>query len=275
MKEVKGNGASGELLTAEQEADLARRVAAGDTTARDEFINRNQGLVKMIAYRYVNSCSGLELEDLTQAGNIGLIHAVDKFDPSMGYKFSTYATWWVRQAITREIIDRDAALRLPVHVYEKLRRIRRASADIEQRTGKPATDAEVAAALGESEDNVEAFREMSYIGNAVRIDAPIGDDGDATLGDMLPSSDDDPSVLHDAVSLRAEIEFALEKLDPREQAVIKMRFGLDDGQERTLDAVGAKYNVTRERVRQIIDRALKKLRSPRIAKLLLSVYMDN
>lgn len=259
-----------DLLTAEQEIELARRVACGDIAARDEFVYKNQRLVKQIAYRYVNSCSDMTLDDLTQAGNIGLIHAVDKFDPDKGYRFSTYATWWIRQAITREIVDKDATVHLPVHVHERLRKVRRAASDIEQQTHCEATAAEIAVALGVDEEEVKTDLEILYMNKTVHIDAPLGDDGDATLGDVLPG-DNDTADMSERSSVRADINAALEHLSPREQAVIKLRFGLIDGMQHTLDEVGAAYGVTRERVRQIINKSICKLRRPAIIKRLKDV----
>lgn len=257
-----------ELLTAEEERELAKRAQAGDKAARDRFICSNQGLVKMLAYKYVNACVGLDFDDLCQAWNIGLMTAVERFDPDKGYRFSTYAIWWIRQAITREIMDKDNPVHIPVHVHEKLHAVKRVMADIAQKTGRSATVKEVATVLGEPEEKVATYIGVLSSGSTVSIDKPIGDDDSATLIDMLESDGLSPEEIADAVQLRMAIEKALDKLPPREQAVLKMRFGFTDGKAHTLEEVGAAYGVTRERVRQIETKALRKLRNPLVVKLL-------
>lgn len=266
--EVMPNSVEFELLSAEEEKQLAARVKAGDKSARDRFVCGNQGLVRKIAYKYINACAGLDLDDLCQAGNIGLLTAIERFDPEKGFRFSTYATWWIRQAITREIMDKGNMIHIPVHVHEWFHAARRAATQIEQATGKPATAEEIATALGEPVEKIVAYLEMVNPGGIVSIDKPVGDDDSASLIDMIPDDGLSPQEIADAVQLRTAMEQVIEKLQPREQAVVKMRFGFNDGKSHTLEEVGAAYGVTRERVRQIQDKALRKLRNPRVAKLL-------
>lgn len=265
--EVMPNSVEFELLSAEEEKQLAARVRAGDKSARDRFVCGNQGLVRKIAYKYINACAGFDLDDLCQAGNIGLLTAIERFDPEKGFRFSTYATWWIRQAITREIMDKGNMIHIPVHVHEWLHAVRRAATQIEQATGKPATAEEIAAALGEPVEKIVTYLEMVNPG-IVSTDKPVGDDDSASLIDMIPDDGLSPQEIADAVQLRTAMEQVIDKLQPREQAVLKMRFGFNDGKSHTLEEVGAAYGVTRERVRQIEAKALRKLRNPRVAKLL-------
>ena len=257
-----------ELLTADEERELAERAKAGDKQAWDRMVCSNQGLVKMIAYKYVNACTGLELDDLCQAGNIGLMIAVRRFDPNKGFRFSTYATWWIRQAITREIMDKGYLVHIPVHIHEKLHAVRKAAASIEQTTGKPATAAEIAAVLDEPEEKVATYMSISNSGSSVSMDKPLSDDDGTALIDMLPYDGLSPQDVADDMQLQIAMEQAIGTLPPREQAVLKMRFGFTDGKPHTFEELGEAYGVTRERVRQIQEKALRKLRNPHVAKLL-------
>ena len=257
------------LLTAEEELELAKRSAAGDEAAREKLVYCNQRLVAMVAFRYVGACHGLEFDDLKQAGNIGLLQAVKQFDYKKGFRFSTYAIWWIRQAITREISDKDRTIRIPVHVSEQLTKIRKTAAQIEQQTGNPATAQDVAAALDRPVKKIVGLWDMAWNNPTVSLDKPMGDDGDVTVENFLMIEDDNtPQSNADKDELRQQIGSAVSLLSPREQAVIKMRYGLDDGMPRTLEEVGAAYNVTRERVRQIELKALRKLRSPKVKAIL-------
>ena len=256
------------LLTEEEETELAKRSAAGDLDAREQLICCNQRLVSMIAFRYVGLCHGLEFDDLKQAGNIGLMQAVKLFDYSKGFRFSTYAVWWIRQAITREIADKDRTIRIPVHVNEQLVKIRKTAAKLEQQTGMPAAPADVAATLGISTEKVEDLWDLAWGTPTVSLDKPIGDDGDITMESFLADEDNTPQSDSDAQQFKQQIAAVVSILSPREQAVIKMRFGLLDGTPHTLEEVGLAYRVTRERVRQIEAKAIRKLRNPKIIAML-------
>ena len=256
------------LLTEEEELELAKRSAAGDESAREKLICCNQRLVAMIAFKYVGVCHGLEFDDLKQAGNIGLMQAVKLFDYTKGFRFSTYAVWWIRQAITREISDKDRTIRIPVHVNEQLIKIRKAAAKIEQQTGKVATAAEVAAAISSPVGKVEELWDLVWGTPFVSLDKPLGDDGDITMESFLADEENTPQKDSDAAQIRQQVAAAVALLPPREQAVIKMRFGLTDGTPHTLEEIGDAYGVTRERVRQILSKAIRKLSSPKIKALL-------
>ena len=261
-------GESDDLLSAEEEIELAKRSAEGDVEARNILVCKNQRLVAMIAFRYVGMCKGLEFDDLKQAGNLGLIQAVKMFDYTKGYRFSTYAIWWIRQAITREIADKDRTIRLPVHIGETVLKIRRTAAKIEQQTGTPATIEDVAAALDMPPQKIKELWEMAWTTPTVSLDKPIGEDGDSTLESILTDPSDSPQEQADAAELKTKVSGVLSRLSPREQAVIRLRYGLIDGRPRTLEEVGEEYHVTRERVRQIEAKALRKLRSPRLSAML-------
>lgn len=213
-------------------------------------------------------CKGLEFDDLKQAGNLGLMQAVKMFDYTKGYRFSTYAIWWIRQAITREIADKDRTIRIPVHISETVLKIRRTAAKIEQDTGKPATIDDVAAALDIPPKKINELWDMAWTTPTVSLDKPIGEDGDSTLESILTDPTDSPQEQADAAELKTRVSDALSKLSPREQAVIRLRYGLVDGRPRTLEEVGEAYHVTRERVRQIEAKALRKLRSPKLSSTL-------
>lgn len=254
-----------DLLTPEEETDLARRMAQGDETAKQRLAEANLRLVVSIAKRYVGR--GMLFLDLIQEGNLGLIKAVDKFDYAKGYKFSTYATWWIRQAITRAIADQARTIRIPVHMVETINKLVRVSRQLVQEYGREPTHEELAAELNMP---VEKVRKISKISQEpVSLETPIGEEEDSHLGDFIP--DDDAPAPSDAASfvlLKEQLNDVLSTLTPREAQVLKLRFGLDDGRQRTLEEVGKEFEVTRERIRQIEAKALRKLRHPSRSKKL-------
>lgn len=251
------------LLSAEEERALAEKASAGDGKAKNALIVANLRLVVSVAKRYTGR--GLELDDLIQLGNLGLMTAVEKFDYLKGFRFSTYATWWIRQAITRSLGDLIHPIHIPGYVRENMDRMRRFSAETEQRSGRAATVEELAEYMGLDEKKVVFYQKLLL--KEKSIDESVGDDGDATFADILR---DDKLRLPEEVAedklLRELIDEAVEALDPREQVIIRLRYGLDDGRPKTLEEVGAMFNVTRERVRQVEQKALKKLRSPELSK---------
>ena len=259
------------LLTPEEELDLAKRMSEGDELAKKRLAEANLRLVVSIAKRYVGR--GMQFLDLIQEGNLGLIKAVDKFDYTKGYKFSTYATWWIRQAITRAIADQARTIRIPVHMVETINKLVRVSRQMVQELGREPTPEELAQELNMS---VEKVREISKISQEpVSLETPIGEEEDSHLGDFIPDDDAPaPSEAASFVLLKEQLVEVLQTLQPRESEVLKLRFGLKDGRQRTLEEVGKEFNVTRERIRQIEAKALRKLRHPSRSKRLKD-FLDN
>ena len=251
------------LLTPEREKVLAERMAAGDEDAKNELVEANLRLVVSIAKRYVGK--GMFFLDLIQEGNLGLMKAVDKFDYTKGYKFSTYATWWIRQAITRAIADQARTIRIPVHMVETIHKVSRYQRQMLQELGREATPAEIGEKMGLPADRVREIIKISL--DPVSLETPIGEEEDSHLGDFIPDEDTPaPSEAASANILREVIERELNTLTPREAHVIKLRFGLYDGRTRTLEEVGKEFDITRERIRQIESKALRKLRHPSRAR---------
>ena len=253
------------LLSAEEEIELAKRMEQGDEAAKQRLCEANLRMVVTIAKRYVGR--GMLFLDLIQEGNLGLIKAVDKFDWRKGYKFSTYATWWIRQAITRSIADQARTIRIPVHMVETINKLIRISRQLLQEYGREPLPEEIAREMDISEDKVREIMKIAQ--EPVSLETPIGEEEDSHLGDFIP--DDDAPAPADAAShtlLREELEDVLSTLTPREKKVLELRFGLVDGRNRTLEEVGKEFNVTRERIRQIEAKALRKLRHPSRSKRL-------
>ena len=253
------------LLSAEEEVELTIRMSEGDVAAKKRLSEANLRLVVSIAKRYVGR--GMQFLDLIQEGNLGLIKAVEKFDHTKGFKFSTYATWWIRQAITRAIADQARTIRIPVHMVETINKVKKVNSQLLHENGHEPTNEQIAEKL---EMPVEKVREIMRVAQEpVSLETPIGEEEDSHLGDFIPDEDAPaPSDVASHTMLKEQLAEVLSTLTPREEKVLRLRFGLEDGRSRTLEEVGKEFNVTRERIRQIEAKALRKLRHPSRSKKL-------
>ena len=258
------------LLTSEKELDLAERMSRGDERAKQDLVEANLRLVVSIAKRYVGK--GMFFLDLIQEGNLGLMKAVDKFDHNKGYKFSTYATWWIRQAITRAIADQARTIRIPVHMVETIHKVSRISRQLLQKLGREPSPDEIAREMNMSGDKVREILKIAQ--DPVSLETPIGEEEDSHLGDFIEDVDSPaPAEAASYTLLKEQLAEVLRTLTPREEQVLRLRFGLDDGRTRTLEEVGKVFNITRERIRQIEAKALRKMRHPSRSKRLKD-YLD-
>lgn len=258
------------LLSHDQELELATRMAEGDEDAKHRLAEANLRLVVSVAKRYVGR--GMQFLDLIQEGNLGLIKAVDKFDYRKGFKFSTYSTWWIRQAITRAIADQARTIRIPVHMVETINKLVRVNRQLLQELGREPRHDEIAKSMGITEDKVREIIKIAQ--DPVSLETPIGEEEDSHLGDFIPDDDAPaPDNMATQAMLKRQLNEVLSTLTPREEKVLRLRFGLDDGRTRTLEDVGKEFNVTRERIRQIEAKALRKLRHPSRSRRLKD-YLD-
>ncbi|MBQ3040887.1 MAG: RNA polymerase sigma factor RpoD [Clostridia bacterium] len=258
------------LLSPEEEKLYAVRMKNGDENAKNKIVEANLRLVVSIAKKHVGK--GMAFLDLIQEGNLGLMKAVDKFDPEKGYKFSTYATWWIRQAITRAIADQARTVRIPVHMVETIHKVSRVSRQLLQELGREPTPEEIAEKIDMTPEKVRDT--MKYALEPVSLETPIGEEEDSHLGDFIPDEDSPaPAEAASYTLLREQLNEVLKTLTPREEEVLRLRFGLDDGRARTLEEVGERFKITRERIRQIEAKALRKLRHPSRSKK-LRAYLD-